>query len=62
MTSDYIKFKINTIWICCIVVCVVLICATCIVCANSTYTLNFIMDNNTLQAFQSIDYNAILNG
>ena len=45
----------------CIIVCVFLICITCIICANSTYTLNFTMDNNTLQAIQSINYTAIIN-
>jgi hypothetical protein len=30
-------------------------------CANSTYTIHFTMDNNTLEAVKSINYTAIMN-
>lgn len=46
-------------WIFCIIICVFIICLTIIICFNSTYTLNFTMDNNTMEAIKSVNWTAI---
>jgi hypothetical protein len=38
---------------------VVIICATIIIVANSTYTIGFTMDDNSLKAIQSINWSVV---
>jgi len=38
---------------------VALLCITGIILATNTYTISFVMDNNTAQSIQSINWNAL---
>ena len=53
------KDIITALWVFCIVMCVLLICISICICFNSTYTISFTMDNNTLEAIKSINYSII---
>jgi len=49
----------TALWVFCIIMCVLFICIAVCICFNSTYTINFTMDNNTLEAIKSINYSII---
>jgi hypothetical protein len=53
------KLSNQAMWRILIIVSLTIICITAIAIANSTYTINLNMDNNTLEAIKTINWSAI---